>query len=128
MTQTSQTKPENKINDKASLGAAAAAAATGAKPDDKTAKPVDPNTAKATTSAAAAATDADKGEDGDDDKEGEGEGKKKGGSRIFIAIGEVHEFETAAKAEKFLNGDGAPATYAVLRGKRIGTSKKVSLR
>src|SRR5438132_221247 len=52
---------------------------------------------------------------------------KKGASRIFIATGQVYEFETAAKAEKFLNGGGdvpAPADYAVLRGKRIGTSKK----
>ena len=48
--------------------------------------------------------------------------------KVFIVVGEIHEFESVNKAEKFLNTEGAPVTYAVLRGNRIGTSKKVSLR
>jgi len=48
--------------------------------------------------------------------------------KIFIVVGEVHEFETPAKAEKFLNAQGAPETYAVLRGLRVGANKKVTLR
>lgn len=54
--------------------------------------------------------------------------KKKGDSRIFIVVGEVHEFESSAKAEKFLNGEGAPTQYSVLRGKKLKTNNKVSLR
>ena len=49
-------------------------------------------------------------------------------SKVFIAVGTIHEFDSVNKAEKFLNADGAPTDYSVLRGKRIGTSKKVSLR
>jgi hypothetical protein len=48
--------------------------------------------------------------------------------KVYVVVGEIHEFESVNKAEKFLNADGAPATYTVLRGNRIGTSKKVSLR
>ena len=108
-------------------------ASTQAKPDPKptTPTPSAPNTAA--TGAKPADKPADKPSDKPTDSNGAGAAPavKKGSSRIFIATGPVYEFETAAKAEKFLNGGGetpAPAEYAVIRGKRIGTSKKVSLR
>jgi hypothetical protein len=48
--------------------------------------------------------------------------------KVYIVVGEFHEFESASAAEKFLNGEGAPKNYAVLRGSRIGTSQKIHLR
>jgi hypothetical protein len=48
--------------------------------------------------------------------------------KIFIVVGEVHEFATPAKAEKYLNTAGAPENYAVIRGLRVGANKKVTLR
>lgn len=106
MTQASHVKPESKPTTSPAPNGTTVptVVAAGSKPEDK------PATANTTEAAPAV---------------------KKGSSRIFIATGPVHEFETTAKAEKFLNGGGetpAPADYVVLRGKRIGTSKKVSLR
>jgi hypothetical protein len=100
----------------APLGVQAAAAATSAaaaKPAD--AKPADAKPADAKP---------------DDKKEGDAEGDKKSrvSRKVYVVVGVVHEFDSANKAEKFLNGDGAPTEYTVLRGNRIGTSKKVSLR
>jgi hypothetical protein len=109
------------------LGVQAAAAATSnaAKPDDKKAtdakaadaKPTDakPDDKKADVVADSAADDAD-------DK------KSRVSRKVYVVVGQVHEFDSVNKAEKFLNADGAPAEYSVLRGNRIGTSKKVSLR
>lgn len=103
-----------------SLGAAAAAAATGTAADatktgtataDKPADKPDDKAAGATTGAGA-----------------EPAASKGPGSKIYVSTGPVLEFDTVAKAEKYLNGPDAPSDYAVLRGKRIGTSKKVSLR
>ena len=54
--------------------------------------------------------------------------KKKGSSKLFVVVGEVHEFDTFAQAEKFLNADDAPAAYSVLRGKKMKSKQKVSLR
>lgn len=53
--------------------------------------------------------------------------------KVFIVIGDlntdnVYEFASVNQAEKFLNAKDAPGIYTVLRGNRIGTSKKVSLR
>jgi hypothetical protein len=110
MTQASHAKPSP------SLGAAAAAAATTngpaatVKPDDKTA-------AEKTAAEKAAA-----------EKEAEKAAKKARARKIFIVVGDIHEFETPAKAEKFLNTEGAPQAYAVIRGNRINRSTKVSLR
>lgn len=118
MTQaSSQAKPDTKTTTP-TPGAThtAATTATGAKPGDK--PPGDKPPGTNGTPAGGGNTDA-------------APAAKKGSSRIFIATGPVYEFETTAKAEKFLNGGGetpAPAEYAVIRGKRIGTSKKVSLR
>lgn len=107
-----QASADAKKTGQAPLGVAAAAAATGtpSKPDDKTGTTPAPDATAGATGTAAA------------DK------KARNASKVFIVTGQVHEFETPAKAEKFLNAEGAPADYSVLRGKRIGTSKKVSLR
>lgn len=56
------------------------------------------------------------------------EKKSKNPNKLFVVVGEIHEFETSAKAEKFLNGENAPASFTVLRGKRINQRAKVSLR
>jgi len=124
-----QASPDAKKTGQAPLGVAAAAAATGTtpKPDDKaSAKPdAKPDDKTATNGTGAGATGTATGNGAAAEK------KARNASKIFIAVGQVYEFETSAKAEKFLNGGGdvpAPAEYAVLRGKRIGTSKKVSLR
>lgn len=107
MTQASQAKPQTNTP---SLGAAAAAAATNAKPDDK--KP-DDKTAAAKP----------------DDKKPDDEAKKeRNGSKVYVVVGTVHEFESVNKAEKFLNAEGAPTDYSVIRGKKISKSTKVSLR
>ncbi len=114
------------------LGAQAAAAAAtnkgsggnapaAAKPAD--AKPAD---AKPTDAKASDAKPDDKGTGSN--AGAEAAPKKKGESRIYIVVGEVHEFESSAKAEKFLNGEGAPTQYSVLRGKKLKTNSKVSLR
>lgn len=64
-----------------------------------------------------------------DDKDEDGEDKRTRVARkVYVVVGEVHEFDSVNKAEKFLNADEAPANYTVFRGNRIGTSKKVSLR
>lgn len=97
------TQASSNVKPTPSLGAAAAAAATtpasGAKPTD--AKP--------------------------DDKKDEAK-KERNGSKVYVVVGTVHEFESVNKAEKFLNGEGAPTDYAVVRGKKISKSTKVSLR
>lgn len=116
------------------LGAQAAAAAStnkgaggnapaAAKPAD--AKPAD---AKAADTKPADAKTDDKGTGSNAGAGAEAAPKKKGENRIFIIVGEVHEFESSAKAEKFLNGEGAPTQYSVLRGKKLKTNSKVSLR
>ena len=103
MTQASQAKPQTPAP---SLGAAAAAAATSnAKPDDKK-----------TDDKAAAGAKPDEAK------------KERNGSKVYVVVGTVHEFESVNKAEKFLNGEGAPTDYAVIRGKKISKSTKVSLR
>lgn len=92
-----------------SPSAATPAKSTDAKPTD--AKPTDakPTDGKPTDAAA-------------EDK------KSRAARKVFVVVGVVHEFESVNKAEKFLNADGSPTDYTVLRGNRIGTSKKVSLR
>ena len=93
-----------------------------------------PSGASATTAApanGAAATKPAEGSNGNGNGAGgaaPAEKKNKNPNKLFIVVGEIHEFETAAKAEKFLNEEGAPTDYAVLRGKRIKQRAKVSLR
>ena len=118
-----QASADAKKTGQAPLGVAAAAAATGTtpKPDDKTgAKPDEKAAANGAAAGAGTTTTTGSG--------AAAEKKARNASKVFIVTGTVHEFETPAKAEKFLNAEGAPAEYSVLRGKRIGTSKKVSLR
>ncbi len=121
MTQASHAKPAHTPPAASSLGAAAAAAATNGGTAKSDAKPDDDK--KATPPPRKKAADMTEAEKAAAKAERQAKAKK-----IFIVVGEVHEFETAAKAEKFLNATDAPATYTVLRGLRIGASKKVSLR
>lgn len=99
------------------LGAQAAAAATG-----PAAKPADakPPTAATPRKKAADMTPAEK-----EAAKAERLAKSK---KVFIVVGTVHEFDSVNKAEKFINAEGSPTEYTALRGLRIGTSKKVSLR
>lgn len=118
------------------LGAAAAAAATNGstphadnKPDTKDADRVagpadaDPASVKPAKPAKKKAADMTEAEKAAAKAERLAKSKK-----VLIVVGTVHEFETAAKAEKFLNGSDAPQEYTAYRGLRIGTNKKVSLR
>lgn len=54
--------------------------------------------------------------------------KSRNPNKIIIVVGEVYEFDTNAKAEKFLNAENAPKGYVVIRGKLINTRKKIALR
>lgn len=49
-------------------------------------------------------------------------------SKLFIVVGEVHEFASAAQAEKFLNQANAPTKYTILRGREVKSKQRVSLR
>lgn len=106
-----------------SLGAAAAAAVTGSTPVEAA--------ASTTTSAAAPAPAGNSAAPVEDAAAGatEGTGKKaRNTKKIYVVIGEIVEFETVAKVEKYLNSEGAPAEFTLLRGQRIKPRQKVSLR
>jgi hypothetical protein len=49
-------------------------------------------------------------------------------SKVYIVVGDVHEFATAAQAEKFLNQPDAPKKFTVLRGHKVESKQRVSLR
>ena len=117
------------------LGAQAAAAATtnnkaptGTAP--AAAKPADADAKAAADKAAAekAAADAKAAADKADANAAGEAPKNKNPNKLYVLVGEVLEFETPAKAEKFLNSEDAPATYSVVRGKKLKTNNKVSLR
>jgi|JI10StandDraft_1071094.scaffolds.fasta_scaffold60418_4 hypothetical protein len=106
----------------ASLGAAAAAAALTAT-----------DLADDTAALLNGDTDGDAEPDGDGTTEGDAAGgnpakRQNTRRKIAVVVGEMHLFDTVAKAEKFLNAEGAPTAYAVFRVEPIGTNKKVSLR
>lgn len=67
-------------------------------------------------------------DDGGEDEQDAADKKARSPRKIFVVVGDVYEFDSAVKAEKFLNGEDSPKEYAVLRGNRIGISQKVSLR
>jgi hypothetical protein len=50
--------------------------------------------------------------------------------KVYIVVGEVHEFKNASEAEKFLNKDAAApqGDYTVIKGKKVERKAKVSLR
>lgn len=116
MTQ-AQTDPKKPSTTPLGVAAATAATTPPATPAAGTAT-TPPATAASTTTPPAASPDATASK-----KE-----RKASARKVFVVVGQVHEFESAVKAEKFLNGEGAPSEYSVLRGQRIGTNKKVSLR
>ena len=64
----------------------------------------------------------------DKDEGGSDETKEANRSKFFIVVGEVHEFPTAAKAEAFLNQPNAPKQFGVIRGHRVESKQKVTLR
>jgi hypothetical protein len=106
------------------LGAQAAAAAT----TGGTAKPSDAKT-DAKTDAKPAPTPRKKAADMTPaEKEAAKAERLAKAKKVFIVVGTVHEFDSVNKAEKFLNAADSPAEYTAIRGLRIGTSKKVSLR
>ncbi len=66
-----------------------------------------------------------------DDKANEGaseEAKATNRSKLYIVVGEVHEFSTAAKAEAFLNQPNGPKQFVVIRGHKVESKQKVTLR
>lgn len=71
-----------------------------------------------TNGAAASQTNSDAGSDT----------KEPNRSKYFVVVGKVHEFTSAAQAEKFLNEPGAPAEFSVVRGHRVKSKQRVSLR
>lgn len=107
------------------LGAQAAAAATS---NNKNPAPADAKAAADKAAADKAAADAKAAADKADGAAASAPSKNKNPNKLYIVVGEVHEFESSAKAEKFLNSEGAPTTYSVLRGKKLKTNNKVSLR
>jgi len=50
--------------------------------------------------------------------------------KVYIVVGEIHEFKSFGEAEKFLNkSDDAPkGDFTVIKGKKIEKKAKVSLR
>lgn len=105
---TTDKAPPPPAADKAPAAAAAAAQATPAAPAATDA--ADP---AATDAAAPAATDAE----------------PKERQRVYIVVGQVHEFKNASEAEKFLNKDpAAPKDFVVIKGKKVEKKAKVSLR
>jgi hypothetical protein len=50
--------------------------------------------------------------------------------KVYIVVGEVHEFKNASEAEKFLNKDAAAplGDFTVIKGKKVEKKAKVSLR
>lgn len=79
-----------------------------------------PSPAQTVTETPTTSNDSNEGSEGDD--------KKGNRSKLFIVVGEIHEFDTAAKAEKFLNQPDAPAKFTVLRGHKVESKQRVSLR
>jgi hypothetical protein len=58
---------------------------------------------------------------------------KRGKSKIFVVVqdsahAQLHEFDTVAQAEKFLNGPSGPTAFAVIRGHKHEWKQRVSLR
>lgn len=73
-----------------------------------------------TTADAGAATDVDADE--------ADEAKRRVPSKVYVVVGKVLVFDSVVKAEKYLNGPGAPSSYEVIRGRRVVPDNHVSLR
>jgi len=103
---------------------------TQAQASQKPASPLGVQAAAAATTSGGSSKPAEaKASDKKDDKDATDDDKKSRTSRkVYVVVGEIHEFDSVNKAEKFLNATDAPKDYTVLRGNRIGTSQKVSLR
>jgi len=106
----SQTQPNTNQNKPSTptIGAAAAVAAAATTANGKPTEPVAPATPAAATDAETTPSPRSR--------------------KVYVVTGPIHEFDSTAKAEKFLNSAGSPTEYTVLKGSKVGTSKKVSLR
>lgn len=101
----------------------------GGKPTTPAGPPTDAaKTATTTVSATPENKPDGKPEDKDDGGEGEGEDKASNRSKFFIVVGKLHEFETIAKAEAFLNGPDGPKDFHVVRGHEVKPKQRVTLR
>lgn len=118
-----QTQPAPKNND-----GKKPAPTTAATPPTATPKTdVPPKTEGAKTEAAPPATT---GTEGAPTDAGAAAAEPKVGQKVYIVVGEVHEFKNASEAEKFLNkSDDAPkGDFTVIKGKKVEKKAKVSLR
>lgn len=98
-----------------------------AKPNNGAKAPAPVATAPASATAPAAAKNNTQDDDKDDGSD-EGETKTRQSRKVYIVTGETKEFKNAAEAEKFLNSDGAPRDFTVIKGLKVEKKQKVSLR
>jgi hypothetical protein len=56
------------------------------------------------------------------------EKKTKQSRKVYIVVGEIHEFKNAREAEKYLNSVDAPSHYDVIKGNVVDRKQKISLR
>ena len=55
--------------------------------------------------------------------------KKERLNKVYVIVGQVHEFETPLKAETWLNNEpNAPTEFTVIKGQRVKSKQKVTLR
>lgn len=55
--------------------------------------------------------------------------KKERLNKVYVIVGQVHEFETPLKAETWLNNEpDAPTEFTVIKGQRVKSKQKVTLR
>ena len=92
-----------------------------------------PATTAATTTStngtqASTANNDKQNENENDENEGSDETKETNRSKFYVVVGEVHEFPTAAKAEAYLNHPSGPKQFSVIRGHKVESKQKVTLR
>ena len=57
------------------------------------------------------------------------EKEKRASRKVYIVVGGVKEFKSAAEAEKYLNSDpAAPRDFTVIKGPAVEQKQRVSLR
>lgn len=106
-----------------SLGAQAAAAAGAPATPIKPVAEVQPPTV-----VVEGATDTDDDDDAAaDDGEAKDARKKRTTRNVYVCVGEVREFPNNREAEKYLNEDGAPTSFDVIKGNRLVRRQRVTL-
>lgn len=121
MTTDQQHKGNGNGNGKPSLGAQAAAVAASQVPELAHSGAEAP--AMAQVAEAAGAADEGDEDDEDDDKSG----SKRVPKKVYIVIGNVHEFKNNREAEKFLNDGEAPSNFRVIKGNELMRRQRVAL-